>query len=246
MAQIKDLTGMKFGRLKVIRLIGRKYGGGLWLCLCHCGVEIQSTSHELRSNRRKSCGCLNIGKKPIDLFGQKFGRLTVIRFSGFRDSDRRILWECVCECGKSKTVSSQALKSCRTQSCGCLRIGHKGRTAKASGVAMSNKTYYSYKSKAKTRRLSFTLNFDDAISLFLSPCYYCNSKPSNTAKSKAHNGAFIYSGIDRLDSFSGYTKENCVPCCWHCNRAKGLLTTSEFIEWVRKVYLYAIKEMGIG
>lgn len=63
--------------------------------------------------------------KLIDLTGKRFGRLTVIE----RDYDPKktkhkkyVYWKCVCDCGNKKSVGSQALRSGRTKSCGCLTI----------------------------------------------------------------------------------------------------------------------------
>lgn len=41
---------------------------------------------------------------------------------------------------------------------------------------------------------------------------------------------FIYQGIDRLDNQKGYEIENCIPCCYVCNKAKGNRNQKEFIE----------------
>lgn len=40
------------------------------------------------------------------------------------------------------------------------------------------------------------------------------------------------SGIDRKNSYTGYSEENCVPCCTNCNaiRGKDLISHSEMIE----------------
>ncbi len=57
--------------------------------------------------------------KLIDLSGQRFGRLTVLRRSDTR-TRRQVHWACECECGASKSVSGQALRSGATVSCGCF------------------------------------------------------------------------------------------------------------------------------
>lgn len=57
--------------------------------------------------------------KAIDLTGQKFGRLTVIRRVGV-NQNKKIQWECTCECGKIKIVSAHCLRNGETRSCGCL------------------------------------------------------------------------------------------------------------------------------
>jgi hypothetical protein len=55
-----------------------------------------------------------------DLAGLRFGRLVVERFVGV-DKGRNALWECICDCGKRRTVRNWRLTSGNTRSCGCLR-----------------------------------------------------------------------------------------------------------------------------
>ncbi len=56
----------------------------------------------------------------IDLTGQRFGRLTVIKETG-RAGNGAVLWLCRCECGKQSIVQGYALLSGNTTSCGCKR-----------------------------------------------------------------------------------------------------------------------------
>lgn len=56
--------------------------------------------------------------KYNDLTGLRFGRLTVLKQAG-RSKDRHILWECICDCGKTVVVQSNLLKGNHTKSCGC-------------------------------------------------------------------------------------------------------------------------------
>jgi hypothetical protein len=51
----KLVPGQKFNRLTVISYISRKEG---YLCLCDCGKQTKATSWELKTDKRKSCGCL--------------------------------------------------------------------------------------------------------------------------------------------------------------------------------------------
>lgn len=59
-------------------------------------------------------------KKSIDLTGQHFGRLTVLRRAG-RNSSGNSKWECRCECGKTIVVVDSNLKRGTTRSCGCYQ-----------------------------------------------------------------------------------------------------------------------------
>lgn len=134
----EDLTGKRFGRLTVIgRSEKRMHQAVLWECKCDCGNTTFLIAYRLESGMTKSCGCLkkeylyNHGKgRAIDLTGQRFGRLTALRPT----EERRhgvVVWECVCDCGNTAFVSSDALKSRKNQSCGCLRREHMQRLRNA-------------------------------------------------------------------------------------------------------------------
>ncbi len=58
--------------------------------------------------------------KPMDLSGQKFGRLTAIRMTDKR-INKSVVWECLCDCGNTCEVIAASLRAGRTQSCGCLK-----------------------------------------------------------------------------------------------------------------------------
>ena len=56
----KDMKGIRFGRLKVIRREGTsKNGFALWRCKCECGNETVVTGGNLRTGNTTSCGCLH-------------------------------------------------------------------------------------------------------------------------------------------------------------------------------------------
>lgn len=66
--------------------------------------------------------------KLIDLTGQRFNKLTVIRRAE-NDKYGMTRWECLCDCGNKKIVSKSNLKSGHVQSCGCLiKINNGTRT----------------------------------------------------------------------------------------------------------------------
>lgn len=53
-----------------------------------------------------------------NLTGMKFGRFIIVSYAGKRG--RQPYWNCMCECGTSKTVHGGHLKEGRSRSCGCL------------------------------------------------------------------------------------------------------------------------------
>lgn len=54
------------------------------------------------------------------------------------------------------------------------------------------------------------------------PGFYCGEENAN--------------GIDRVDSTKHYTKENCVPCCFICNRMKNKYSINVFLEKIKQIY----------
>lgn len=56
-----------------------------------------------------------------DLTNQKFGYLTVISRNK-NPNNKRVKWNCVCECGNLTTVSSCDLVNGHTSSCGCKKF----------------------------------------------------------------------------------------------------------------------------
>lgn len=69
---------------------------------------------------RDEKGRFEKGNRLQDLTNQKFGRLIAIKVSEKR-SGRKTYWDCVCDCGKIKTVRTDSLKSGKVRSCGCLK-----------------------------------------------------------------------------------------------------------------------------
>ena len=58
--------------------------------------------------------------KLIDLTGQRFGRLTVIKRND-ENLNRKPAWVCKCDCGNIKIVRGTDLRQGKVQSCGCLQ-----------------------------------------------------------------------------------------------------------------------------
>lgn len=63
---------------------------------------------------------IDMSGKMIDLTGQRFGKLTVIKEAG--REKKGVVWLCQCDCGNTKTVRSDHLRSGDVTSCGCGRM----------------------------------------------------------------------------------------------------------------------------
>jgi hypothetical protein len=69
----------------------------------------------------------------IDLTGQKFGRLEVLRYS-HSNKNYDSFWECKCDCGNTVVVRGADIKSGHTQSCGCLQRETTAQISKTHGM----------------------------------------------------------------------------------------------------------------
>jgi len=121
MGKIKDLTGMRFGRLVVKKFVGVVSSHVRWGCLCDCGKSIVVRRSNLLTGNTLSCGCMGMaGRQMKDLSGKTFGRLRVVGFDR-RARPGKAYWRCICECGKTVCVLGDDLKNGSSRSCGCLR-----------------------------------------------------------------------------------------------------------------------------
>ncbi len=108
------------------------------------------------------------------------------------------------------------------------------------GTACFNNLYNQYKSGARVRHLDFNLSKEECHNLFQQNCFYCNTTPNNTYRKSGSLGGYIYNGIDRIDSSTGYQSDNVVPCCKVCNYAKRNMSITEFLNWIKTVYEQSI------
>ena len=105
----KDRTNIKYGKLTAIEYLGKS----MWKCKCDCGNEKIVYGGHLESGHTKSCGCIRPPR--VNLYGQKFGKLTVLDWVGAGK------WSCQCECGNLTLVQTDNLRNGNTKSCGCLQ-----------------------------------------------------------------------------------------------------------------------------
>lgn len=65
-----------------------------------------------------------------DLTGRRFERLTVSGDVGNRTKNGKVLWHCLCDCGKITFVRGDHLKNGKVKSCGCLNDSLKRKRYK--------------------------------------------------------------------------------------------------------------------
>lgn len=140
--------------------------------------------------------------KIIDLTGQKFGRLTVIKFDGI-NKHKKARWRCVCQCGKECTALGSELRGRHTVSCGCWnkerKVTHgEGKTR-----------LYRIWADIKTRCLNKTCKeYKDyggrGITLCAEWIHFETFK--HWAVNNGYNDSLT---IDRIDNNASYSPTNC-------------------------------------
>lgn len=123
---LKDLSGQKIGKLKILQRAPNKITGGkqrtMWSCLCDCGNNINVSTDYLKRSKCPSCGCeaikMKTEKNRVNNVGEKYGRLTIIDIIWDADKTKAI---CKCDCGNDYIGSKADIVSGHTQSCGCLQ-----------------------------------------------------------------------------------------------------------------------------
>lgn len=180
-------------------------------------------------------------QRRADRTGNRFGRLRVIECLGVAPRGHR-WWGCECDCGEKISVRSRELSRGHTQSCGCLsrealkNSKARGRNRLPFGHASRNELLASYIKSAKDRGYAWELSLEQFIDLVTGPCVYCGTARDKVRKPNIGvNGGFEYTGIDRVNNGEGYTLSNTVSCCWICNRAKHVLSSSEFQAWIDRL-----------
>ena len=234
--------GDTFGKLTTVSPIldGSSKSTLKWLCICACGANATPRAKALKSGGATSCGCLRsiaAAKARPNLIGQRFGQLTVIRFSGVLECTAR--WDCLCDCGTLITLRANVLRpgkrgqAPRQGSCGC----HKKRMR----VLPHRYVMASYSHSAKDRGLDFALSDAQFKQLLSQRCAYCNTPPLQKLnrcqkQNFREHVDFRYNGVDRIDSALGYTPENCVACCTVCNRMKLDYSRTDFLAHIAAIY----------
>lgn len=138
--------------------------------------------------------------KFIDRTGQVFGRLQIISRSG-TDQNKKVLWECLCICGKKVVVTSGSLVTGNTTSCGCFL---KEKITKHGGSQKSSYNTW----RAMMRRCYNPKDKD----------FYKYGAVGITVYDQWHNYSVFAKEVgepignqtlDRINPYGNYTPENC-------------------------------------
>jgi hypothetical protein len=94
---------------------------------------------------------------------------------------------------------------------------------------------FAYMRRAEKKQLEFTLSEDQFIALVTSDCFYCGLSYTQETRIVYRRPLAMLS-VDRIDSNKGYTPENCVPACKHCNTIKMDASMEEFLNKIKLIH----------
>ena len=148
----------------------------------------------------------------IDLTGQKFGRLTVIkRVENTKEGKAK--WLCQCECGHIIKVNGKVLRNGHTQSCGCLQrdmakiknIKHNLHDTRLYNIwrGIKQRCYYKRHHDYKNYGARGIKICDEWLNDFIS---FYNWAMANGYDENAPRGKCT---IDRIDVNGDYEPKNC-------------------------------------
>lgn len=164
--------------------------------------------------------------------GSVFNSWTILEFTGRQSKHDGSYWLCKCLCGTINEVTERSLIRGKSKCCGCqTKRPHKLPVE----IALFNELKRKYQKNAEPRELEINLTDEDFKNLFFNNCHYCGQTPSNKITHPWSKEFIFYSGIDRIDNFKGYYKDNCVSCCKICNVMKNNLTLDVFMSHIQAI-----------
>lgn len=204
--------------------------------LFDCYITKDMTVPQIARHYKISTGGVNnklhefripIKSQIIDLTGQIFGKLTVLRQDKSTNKVTSARWICRCSCGKEGSFYSSTLRKGHSSSCGC---GWRTKFEEISGEYLSR-----VERNARIRNLVFSVSPQELWDKFVAQgkrCALSGAVITFSPNPKTHSQT---ASLDRIDSKKDYTKDNIQWVHKTVNRLKMAFPESEFLEWVGKI-----------
>lgn len=119
MSKFVDLTGQKFGRLTVLKILGKGQDGRYkYLCKCDCNKEVEVKGVYLTTGQVRSCGCLvhdtsrenALKRNKGNKFGEKHGKSHTRLYKIWKGMKRRCYSK---TCETYKNYGGKGIEVCK-------------------------------------------------------------------------------------------------------------------------------------
>ena len=145
----------------------------------------------------------------IDLTGERFGRLTVLKRAK-KNMRGKPAWVCECDCGNVTIVHGNSLRQCLTRSCGCLRKEMMCDNNPGLGYCGSDNPNW----RGGTSRQGYDERFTEEFKRSIRKRdLYCCQVCGMTQKENWQELSVHHIDYDRQNS----VPENCVSLCCSCH-----------------------------
>lgn len=163
----------------------------------------------------------------VAMINKKFGRLTVIKESTYRNRSGSVSYVCECQCGNQKIISGIALRKQLTKSCGCWAkevrsnvgkiLGKLPRKIKPGRGTQSHQAWFNMKARCRRSKGYFDrgIGYDPKWDNFDNFYIDMGNPPS-----EKHS-------LGRIDNNAGYCKSN---CRWETVKQQSLNTRQN--HWI--------------
>ena len=182
----------KYDKCIVCETTERKHSGN--------GMCVNCYKRNYKKLNRKS-------RKPLIEIGDKYNRLTAIRFD-YKDKRYQQFWLFECDCGNKKVIRAERVKSEHAKSCGCLQRELISGAAITHGMAKT-RIYNSWISMKQRCLNKNNPRYEDYGERGIVICKEWLNSFENFYKDMGKMPK--NKTLERIDNNKGYYKEN---CCW--------------------------------
>lgn len=144
--------------------------------------------------------------KLIDLSGQRFGRLLVVRKIPSYCS--AAMWLCQCDCGNEVHVLGTTLRRCESRSCGCLRADYWRKEKTTHGKSNTRLAHIWYMMRARCN-CKTNPAYENYGGRGIKVCNEWDKSFDAFYKWAMSNGYSDNLSIDRINNDGNYEPSNC-------------------------------------